>query len=574
MTPITLNLSALAALGEMDPHRRRRLAVSILAALSIAPEDLTTADEDHAAALSRIRELTSELDAATDRAERAEAALEASSAPLSVMAAGGAVAVAVADLAPLDTGTDGECVTEQPAADELTTEQISALRAAVETLADENRPVWERVNDVRCHVDGIQDLSWLPECPPDAQGTLQGAAMSLAVAILVQIMIAASGALAGEARTAIKSILTEALNPSEDTDDTATEAPPIAVEQPRAADLPGPVSGTDGLSLTAGSGGSLVTRSESVRDTTAPAISSATADPYSQGMDESDDPPSLSSSVDALLVATSAEPDALTEADLEPLDVPALSGDPETGWGLLGQAIGAGAELDEDWLAGALLTQQDGADLLAALDASALLPMPGPDIGALDADDRADLVALVRERIGSMTAWGMVWGYAGDGYVVARPWVYLHASDEARGEYVHRIPFEDWPDARRAWLDLEAATGLLLQRRDVLMSAIYLDEESEPPELRPARTGRGNLGAHVSQLGTPEICALARIEAPGLRGLGSPAGWAALYSDDERVRIAYQRAKGHRDHLALQRRANTTEAPEDRGWLGKLWSKQ
>ena len=572
MTPITLNLSALAALGEMDPHRRRRLAVSILAALSIAPEDLTTADEDHAAALSRIRELTSELDAATDRAERAEAALEASSAPLSVMAAGGAVAVAVADLAPLDTGTDGECVTEQPAADELTTEQISALRAAVETLADENRPVWERVNDVRCHVDGIQDLSWLPECPPDAQGTLQGAAMSLAVAILVQIMIAASGALAGEARTAIKSILTEALNPSEDTDDTATEAPPIAVEQPRAADLPGPVSGTDGLSLTAGSGGSLVTRSESVRDTTAPAISSATADPY-QGMDESDDPPSLSSSVDALLVATSAEPDALTEADLEPLDVPALSGDPETGWGLLGQAIGAGAELDEDWLAGALLTQQDGADLLAALDASALLPMPGPDIGALDADDRADLVALVRERIGSMTAWGMVWGAAGDGYVVARPWVYLHASDEARGEYVHRIPAEDWPDARRAWLDLEAATGLLLQRRDVLMSAIYLDEESEPPELRPARTGRGNLGAHVSQLGTPEVCALARIEAPGLKGLGSPAGWAALYSDDERVRIAYQRAKGHRDHLALQRRANT-EPDTERSLWGKLWGRE
>ena len=572
MTPITLNLSALAALGEMDPHRRRRLAVSILAALSIAPEDLTTADEDHAAALSRIRELTSELDAATDRAERAEAALEASSAPLSVMAAGGAVAVAVADLAPLDTGADGECVTEQPAADELTTEQISALRAAVETLADENRPVWERVNDVRCHVDGIQDLSWLPECPPDAQGTLQGAAMSLAVAILVQIMIAASGALAGEARTAIKSILTEALNPSEDTDDTATEAPPIAVEQPRAADLPGPVSGTDGLSLTAGSGGSLVTRSESVRDTTAPAISSATADPY-QGMDESDDPPSLSSSVDALLVATSAEPDALTEADLEPLDVPALSGDPETGWGLLGQAIGAGAELDEDWLAGALLTQQDGADLLAALDASALLPMPGPDIGALDADDRADLVALVRERIGSMTAWGMVWGAAGDGYVVARPWVYLHASDEARGEYVHRIPAEDWPDARRAWLDLEAATGLLLQRRDVLMSAIYLDEESEPPELRPARTGRGNLGAHVSQLGTPEVCALARIEAPGLKGLGSPAGWAALYSDDERVRIAYQRAKGHRDHLALQRRANT-EPDTERSLWGKLWGRE
>ena len=45
MNPIMLNLSALAALGEMDPHKRRRLAVSILAALSIAPEDLTTAGQ-------------------------------------------------------------------------------------------------------------------------------------------------------------------------------------------------------------------------------------------------------------------------------------------------------------------------------------------------------------------------------------------------------------------------------------------------------------------------------------------------------------------------------------------------
>ena len=41
----------------------------------------------------------------------------------------------------------------------------------------------------------------------------------------------------------------------------------------------------------------------------------------------------------------------------------------------------------------------------------------------------------------------------------------------------------------------------------------------------------------------------------------------------ERVRIAYQRVKGHRDHLALQRRANTEPDPERSLW-GKFWGRE
>lgn len=585
MTPITLDLSAIAALGELSPARRLRLASSLLAALSIAPEDLSDVDEQHAQALSRIRELTAELDAATDRAERAEAALEASSGPLSVLSAGGLAAVALADLAPLDTSDPGECEPAPPP--EPADEPVEIPTPVADYLAEidpQLREAFSDLHDLACSAgfEPEAEITGL-DCPEHELG-----AVGITLRILgLLLFLWRSGALGS-------------LVSSSQADEAAPPAP--APAPPVAAELP-----PEGISDTAPEDPSDVS---SLGVASAPAISSAppisapipipacsvgsaglsstaTADPViSQGMQKAD-PPSLSSTADALILATSAEPAALADADADtderaedPDTAPSgpalesLEGDRLTGWRLLDEATDPAGDLDLPWLGSALETAQDGADVLAALGASALLPISSPGVASMEEADLADLLALVDERLSQARAWGMVWGDAGDGYVVARPWVYLQSAPEAREVYQHRIPVEDWPDARRHWLDIEAATGLLLQRRDVLLGALYLDQESEPPELRPARTGAGNLGAHVSQLGTAEICALARIEAPGLVGLGSPAGWAALYSEDERVRIAYQRIKGHRDHLALQRRNNTTEAPEDRGWLGKLWSKQ
>ena len=565
MSPITLNLSALAALGELDPAKRRRLAASILAALSIAPEDLTAADEEHAAALSRVRELTSELDAATDRAERAEAALESASGPLSVLSAGGLAAVALADVSPIDSG---ECEPLAPAEPEdlgpIEAEPIpQPVADYLEELDPQLREAFADLHDLACAA-GFEPEAALTgiDCPEHDLG-----AIGVTLRILgLLLFLWRSGALGGLVSA---SDLPAAEGPSATPpNEGPSAASSIAVELPRisthslAEDPVSEAGGDRGF----GDAAPLATPAISIEP--APSPGDATTPKQTAPGRAPLDP---SAPGDALQIAASAEPEALTEADLEPIEEP-IQGDPITGWAILGQAIGAGANLDRDWLAGALQTSQDGADVLAALGAEALLPVAGPAVGSLDSEDRADLIALVEEQISASAAWGMIWGRAGDGWIVARPWVYLSAAEDSRSEYVHRIPVEDWADARRAWLDLEAATRLLLSRRDVLMDAIYLDQETA--ELRPARSGRGNLGAHVSQLGAPEICALARIEAPGLKGLGSPAGWAALYSDDERVRIAYQRVKGHRDHLAISRRSNAEPDSESRGWIGKFWGRE
>ena len=579
MTPIQLDLTALGALGDLSPARRRRLAVTLLAALSISPEDLTSADEAHAAALARIRELTSEVDAATDRAERAEAALESASSPLSVLSAGGVAAVALADLSPLDTGDPGECEPTEPPEPEILPTPVADY---LEELDPQLREAFSDLHDLACAA-GLEPEAEITgiDCPEHDLGAIGVTLRILGLLLFLWRSGALSGLLGGADAAASPDALAASEAARSGAPPNASEAAPlIAVEQPRAtADLPGPASGTGGLSLTADSGQVSVTRSESVDTETAPAISPAPADPYSQGMDDLPDPPALSSSVDALLLASSSEPDALSEADLEPLDLepvdPPLQGDRLTGWRLIDQATDAAGALDTEWLAGALQTAQDGADLLAALGASALLPISAPAVSALDSDDRADLVALVEERLGQSRAWGMIWGDAGDGYAVARPWVYLQSSEAAREQYLHRVEIERWPEARLAWVDLEAATTLLLRRRETLLAALYLDPDADPPTLRPARTGAGNLGAHVSQLGTAEICALARVEAPGLVGLGSPAGWPALYAEDDRARIAYQRVKGHRDHLAISRRASAeADTADTRSIWGKLWGRE
>ena len=564
MTPITLDLSALGDLGDLSPARRRRLAVSLLAALSISPEDLTGADEEHARALARIRELAAELDAATDRAERAEAALESTSGPLSVLSAGGLAAVAVADLS-LDTGDALECEPGEPA--HLGDGEISPTVAEyLEELDPQLREAFADLHDLACAA-GLEveaEITGL-DCPEHELG-----AVGVTLRILgLLLFLWRSGALAG---------LLSAAEASDDPDtDPAEAGPSIAIEPPRAGSLPVVCPTPEDSTLSPDPVQAPAVHSVPTSAEAALAISPAPADPaISQGI-RYVDPPALSSTADALILATTAEPDALAEIEpdaIEALDLepaaPPVAGDRLSGWRLIQRSTDAAGDLERDDLAELLATAQDGADLLAALGAEALISIAAPGVAALDSDDRADLIALAEERLDQSRAWGMIWGDAGDGYAVARPWIYLNASEGARLEYEHRIEIEHWPDARLAWIDLEAATALLLHRRDTLLGALYLDPTADPPTLRPARTGAGNLGAWISQLGTAEICALARIEAPGLVGLSSPAGWPALYSEDERVRIAYQRVKGHRDHLALSRRS-ADPAPEARSWVGKLW---
>ena len=192
MTPITLDLSALGDLGDLSPARRRRLAVSLLAALSISPEDLTGADEEHARALARIRELAAELDAATDRAERAEAALESTSGPLSVLSAGGLAAVAVADLS-LDTGDALECEPGEP--EHLAGGEISPTVAEyLEELDPQLREAFADLHDLACAA-GLEveaEITGL-DCPEHELG-----AVGVTLRILgLLLFLWRSGALAG-----------------------------------------------------------------------------------------------------------------------------------------------------------------------------------------------------------------------------------------------------------------------------------------------------------------------------------------------------------------------------------------
>jgi hypothetical protein len=586
-------LAALAEFGALQPSQARAVVLALCSAATIDPASLAPGATE--ALQRRLNESDRESAALKERAEVAEVRaeemaqqiarlrgqLDAATLPAGALGVG-TVAIVAADAA-ADAEIAGLEECEQPA-EEIPAPVVDYLQE----LDPQLREAFEDLHDLACEM-GFQPEAEITglDCPEHELGAL-GVTLRILGLLIFLWKSGALGLIAGAAApndSAAEGDRAAATSPPSSSE-APEAAPPIAVEQPQAGPAHTPFAA--GVATASGEPTDLAapseaTSSEPNEGQAAPAISPPTLAPERPAAPrpEPEGPLHPLDSSDRLLAATSAEPGDLAALDpddleeIEPLPLGAdeapepIQGDVAAGWALLGQALGADG-LDVGWLTENLTTQQDAADVLAALDYHDL-PLTGPDIGALDDHDRQDAIKVAAEILARSAAWGMVWGPAGDGYVVARPWVYLSATEEARDAYTHRIPVEDWPDARLAWVDLEAAVGVLTQERRVLLDAIYLDQEASPPELRPARTGRGNLGAHVSQLGTAEVCALARLEAPGLTGLGSPAGWAALYSDDERVRIAYQRVKGHRDHLAIQRRANTEpETPRRGGLLGWL----